>query len=45
MSQTGQQTIIIWTLLDISSTKDNQVKKLGQLQNITQETFFLKNHA
>ena len=43
MSQTGQQTIIIWILLDISiSTKDNQAKKLGQLIEYNTRNIFLE---
>ena len=42
-SQPGWQTIIIHILPNISRSKDNQKIKFGQ--NVTRETFFVKNHA
>ena len=42
---TGQQTIAIHILPNISWSKDNQVMRFGRLTEYYIRKFFLKNHA
>ena len=43
--QTGEQTIAVHILPDISKSKGNQTMKLGQLIKYDMRKFFLTNHA
>ena len=44
-SQTGQQIIIIHTLLNISRRKDNQAMRFSQVIKYNKEFFFFKIHG
>ena len=44
-SQTEQQIIAIHILSDISTSKDNQSMKFGQLIKYSARKLFFKNHA
>ena len=44
-SKPGQQIIAIYLLPNILRSKGDQAMVFGQIQNITREIFFFKNHA
>ena len=44
-SKTGQQTITIYILPNVSRSKSNQITKFSQLIEHNMRNIFLKNHA
>ena len=44
-SKTGQQTITIYILPNVSRSKNNQITKFSQLIEHNMRNIFLKNHA